>query len=720
MRLFFHALALLFLASITIFSQTPSSTAIPADDDDIVKISTSLIQLDVTATDSRGRIVTDLTKEDFEVYENGEKQDLTSFSFVSAINKRPAERRKKVEKNGVPDPPAPLRIKKDQVRRTIALVVDDLTLSFESIHFVRRALKKFVNEQMQEGDLVAIIRTGGGIGALQQFTYDRSQLLAAAENVRWNPLGGGGVGVFAPIEATLMEKLKASGASEVTDEMIKAEKERMSENNQFRADTFVSGTLGAVNYIVRGMQELPGRKSIVLLSDGFKLFSEIRGGFSESTRIMARLEKLIDEANRASVVVYSIDARGLQTLGFTAADNTNGLSTEAIRQRGSDRREQFLDSQDGLRYLSENTGGLTVLNNNDINNGIEKILDDQSYYLIGYEPDSDTFDPEKRRFNKIDVKVKRRGVKVRYRSGFFGVEDTKTDTLPANLTPEQRVLNALSSPFAVNDIRMSLNTLFKSAGKNNLALSSFVHINAKDLKTVEGADGKKSISFDILAMNFGENGVPLDQIGKTYTISLSEKMRDKFEKDGFVYYFTFPLKKPGAYQMRVAIRDHATNKVGSANLFVEAPNLKKNRLSLSGLAVQNISFSEWKALNDNGKTPANADTRMDTSRREFKRQTVLIYGFDVYNAKLNSAQKPELETRTRVFYNGKLLYEGENQPASLNSATVGKNIWVINGALRLGSEMKLGDYVLQVVITDKLAKRKRQIATQFVQFEIVK
>src|SRR5205085_8129921 len=97
----------------------------------------------------------------------------------------------------------PTPVKPEQVRRTIALVVDDLTLSFESTYYVRRALKKFVDEQLQDGDLVAIIRTGAGIGALQQFTTDRRQLYAAIEKIRWNPVGNGNIGAFAPLEAKL-------------------------------------------------------------------------------------------------------------------------------------------------------------------------------------------------------------------------------------------------------------------------------------------------------------------------------------------------------------------------------------------------------------------------------------------------------------------------------------------------------------------------------------
>src|SRR5713226_9811644 len=103
----------------------------------------------------------------------------THFSYIVAAAPSAVANSAKpttVEKNAPPVPPVAL--KADRVRRTIAIIVDDLGLSFESVHFVRKALKTFVDEQMQPGDLVAIVRTAGGNGALQQFTTDKTVLYA--------------------------------------------------------------------------------------------------------------------------------------------------------------------------------------------------------------------------------------------------------------------------------------------------------------------------------------------------------------------------------------------------------------------------------------------------------------------------------------------------------------------------------------------------------------
>lgn len=726
MRKFIPTLAFIGLCLSAVFAQNtnPSPTPKPsANDDDVVKISTALIQVDVTVTDKKGKIVSDLKPEDFEIFENGEKQNISNFSFISSVSasSQPPAKPNPNDKLTVPIPPT--QIRPEQVKRTIALVVDDLTLSFESTYYVQRALKKFVNEQMQDGDLVAIIRTGGGIGALQQFSSDKRQLFAAIEKVRWNPIGNGKIGAFSPIEPSLLEQAQATGAN-ISEEQLEAEKAFNQSAKSFREDIFATGTLGAINYVIRGMKELPGRKSIMLLSDGFQLFSQTTSGFRDSSRVLQSLQQLVDLANRSSVVIYTMDARGLQTTGLTAQDDTGILSAAAVEQRLTDRRTELFNTQDGLIYLARQTGGLPIINNNDLSGGIRKILDEQSYYLIGYAPDAETFDPKTRRFNKLVVKVNRKDTNVRYRSGFFGVADEQIKK-PINQTRFQQLTTALTSPFAVNDISLRLNTLFGSDVKNGSFVRSVMHVNTKDLTFTEEADGKKKVIFDVLAVGYGDKGVPTDQISKTYTLIISPEQYQKFVSEGFIYYFAFPIKKPGAYQMRVAIRDQASEKVGSANQFIEVPNLKNKRLTLSGIVLNNLTYQQWNKQQQT--TPANTavdddeqnSPMADTALRSFKRGTVLRYGFEIYNAKAGNGQTPRLNTQTRIFRDGKLLFEGKPQPVNA-SAQNNSQIGYGTGAINLGGEMQTGDYILQIVVTDNLAKDKYKVTTQFVQFEIVK
>jgi VWFA-related protein len=153
--------AALFVAvfAITAFSQTPQTTP---PDNEVVRISTNLIQIDVTVTDRRGKVVTDLRSDELEVFENGKKRKISGFTFISGSRSVPVEQ--KPRDIDIPEPPRTIR--PDQARRVFALVVDDLSMSFESAYHTRRALKRYVDEQMQDGDLVAILRTGAGVGAV--------------------------------------------------------------------------------------------------------------------------------------------------------------------------------------------------------------------------------------------------------------------------------------------------------------------------------------------------------------------------------------------------------------------------------------------------------------------------------------------------------------------------------------------------------------------------
>ena len=319
---------------------------------------------------------------------------------------------------GVAPPVVPVPLKREDVHRTIAIVVDDLGLSFESAGYMRRALKKIVDEEIQPGDLVAIIRTGGGVGTLQQFSSDKRQLYAAIERVKWNPLGAGDTGAFSAIGPPDL-KLPGEHVSSGTGEGR-------------RVEVAGGGMVGTLSYVVRGLRDLPGRKSILLLSDGLMLDSWVK----------MLLDSLIDLANRASVVIHTMDARGLITLGLQPQDNVQmsapvgrpGLggpigvarSVREVNQLMTSRRKSFQDSQDGLNYLAQQTGGLAIRNTNDFSGGVQRVLDDQrGYYLIGYRPDEATFDAKSQhKRHNLSLKVTRQGkFNVRMRNGFFGISE---------------------------------------------------------------------------------------------------------------------------------------------------------------------------------------------------------------------------------------------------------------------------------------------------------
>lgn len=465
------------------------------------------------------------------------------------------------------------------------------------------------------------------------------------------------------------------------------------------------------------MSELPGRKSVVFFSEGFLMTNTNAEGFAENSRSLDPIRRLIENANRASVVVYAIDPRGLIYTGLTAADDTGGRTTEQVETEMSGRREKLNETQASLKYISEETGGFAMINNNDLAAGVGRVLEDQSYYLVAYEPDNDTFDPAKLRFNKVDVKVSRSGAKARFRSGFFNVADREKPPVSANPTLGQ-LEHALVSPFAVNGISLRLNALFGNDVKGVSYVRSLLHVNAADLKFVDGENGVKKAVFELLAISFGDNGQPVDQLGKSYTLTVKPEAYKNIISDGFVYHFYFPVKKPGAYQYRVAIRDTQGGTLGSASQFIEVPDLRKKRLTLSSIVLENLSEEAWKAATGATAERYESNPMTDTALRRVKVGSILRYGFEVYNARLDGAKQQKLSARIRVFNDAKLVLDGKAVPVELLGQTDLAHIKVTR-AISLGSKMKPGDYILQIIVTDEADPKKPKLATQAVQFEII-
>ncbi len=693
-------------------AQTPQPTP---PENETIKISTNLIQVDVTVTDRNGNVVTDLKPEDFEIYENGQKQPITDFSFVSIDNRTAAAATQptgKPDKNGIPIPP--VKLKAEQVRRAYALVVDDLGLSFGNVFWVQQSLRKFINEQMQNGDLVAVIRTGSGIGALQSFTSDKRQLLAAVDKIKWNAYGREGIGTFAPIETTLKEDLAGVQRSDGTTKNPagdEQDKEFQKQVDQFRNENFSVGTLGALSYIIRGMRDLPGRKAILLFSQGFPLRPE--GRILDSTRV------LIDLANRSSVLIYTLDPRGLVNPLMANADDVvrNVVPTDPGGGRFDSnpieaRATTFRESQMFLRFIAEETGGIAFLNQNNLDKGILQAVNDQSgYYLLGYQPDDETFDPKKSKFNRLEVKLLRPGLKIRYRSGFFGITDDKMQNVAA-VTPQQKLFNALTSPFGANEVSLSLYPIFENDAGSGDRIQALIHIDGNDLQFARTPEGKQKAVFDIIATIFGDNGMLIEQSSKVYTLELAEKVHQNMLRNGLVYTLSVPVKKAGAYQFRIALRDAVSNKVGSASQFIEVPNIKK-RMALSNLVLDNFTPDEWQKIKlGASRDESEKSVLLDAALRRFRSGTILRYDFVIYNPK----QSRQLKTQMRLIKDGRVVHEEAPVPVKAPGPTDPTRLPAA-GALTLGRNLEPGSYLLQVIVTDEA--NAKNLAAQFVEFEII-
>ena len=722
--------------------QQPSASPNPPqkqDKDDVVRITSNLVQVDATVTDKKGRPIGNLQPEDFEIFEDGRPQKITNFSFISRGEETPAPpapAKSDRSARNVAAPPPPVVLRREDVRRTVALVVDDLGLSFESMHFVRAALRKFVDEQMQTGDLVAIIRTGAGVGALQQFTSDKRLLYAAIERVKWNSRGRSGIAAFSPLQDSplVTGSMQPSENGPVAPKNGQDIERQMREQyNDFKDEIFSVGTLGAINYIVRGLRPMPGRKSVVLLSESMNLFDTKGDG---NYRTIQALRRLTDLASRASVVIYSIDPRGLPPLNLSAADNTTTITTlengavvransgPALMQSLTERSNELWRSQEGLRYLALETGGFFFNNNNDLNLGIKKAIDDsKGYYLIGYRPDESTFDKNgQRRFHNVSVKVKQPDLIVRTRSGFFGISNE--EATPVRRTTEEYLMAAITSPFASGEVDLRLTSIFLDEPPIGSFMRSFIYVSGHSLTFKEEPNGDQRATLDVLAMTFNDQGFAVDRRSRSQDIVVPRAQYQAALENGLIFGINLPIKTPGAFQLRIAVRDGGSGRVGSANQFIEVPDLKKDRLTLSGLylAQRDPARSLVKVSTGSSESAAadkgvyDGDPQSGPAIRRFRAGATLEYGYEVYNTRLDKATRlQQLQSQVRLFRDNQLVFTGK--VLALKGLLDQKRL-VAFGQFPLNPSLPPGDYVLQVIVTDALAKEKNSVATQWIDFEI--
>lgn len=373
-------MTLLVIAGWTALPRAQDPQERPADPP-IFRLGVSIVQLDAVVTDRQGRHVTTLGTDDFEVFQNGKAQPVTAVSYVDVEERWE-------DLSGLP----PLRSTRqvEDARHIFAIVVDDRRMSFESVAAARRSLERFIARQFRSGEVAAMLLTTSGRDRFRsELTFSPATLTAAVRRLHFSPWADGAAtepddtGFAAP--AIDLEQMYERGAA-VT-------------------------AIDRISEAVDTLRELPGRKSVILVSEGFSVY----GSTLENGPIRDALQRLVDRSNRAGVVLYALDPRGLM------APRVMGAQPASLDQR-REYDARIRETQWDLQIVSGQTGGFAIVNSNDFVGGFERILADQrGYYLIGYQPEAGTIDETGSAFRKVKIKVKQKGLTVRTRSGFYGV-----------------------------------------------------------------------------------------------------------------------------------------------------------------------------------------------------------------------------------------------------------------------------------------------------------
>jgi len=741
------------LLALTVFAPAPAlaqddvplprpNVVVPTDPPTF-KTTRSLVTVDCVVVDKDGKQVTDLTPADFEVKYSGKVQRLQNVVYVPVRSGRAvAEHAAPVAgteagtnasaKRRLDVGPQPGGVRAEAVTRTIAVVVDDLGLSWESTVNVRNALRKFVDEEVAPGDLVAILRTSGGIGALQQFTTDKRLLQAAVERVQWTVLSRQGVTAFDPVfpgerytdPARSDKRIETAGGSRADRALGASRVEDSLDEN--RARVLATGSLGALRYVIRGVKDLPGRKAVVFASEGFDLFDR-----TGAVNVWRAFVSLMDEANRSGVVVYTLDGRGLSTGGLTAEDNpqlprsTFGIGgnngdqflRELIIGAHATRTTQLHNSEEVLYFLAKQTGGLAMLNTNDLAGALARVASDlRGYYLLGYDlPDDQPrgWDP-----GRVSVRVKRDGLIVRARQGLFGSAGK-----PEKSAAVDPVLMAAVSPFNAGAITVRLTSLFGHEAQGDPYIRSLLFIDPNALSFTTGADGRHEAKVEIVQLAIGDNGQVPGNWRRTLTLRLTDTQLQDAQTQGVVYNTRMEVKDAGAYQVRTAVRDLATGAMGSASQFVEVPRVGPGRLAVSGVLLRAQAPSKAAVpTTAAGTGPSSAESERDDVLGEppvriFRPGSQVVYAYQIYDG-LAGDEAADLRVSSALLRDGRVLYRSPETIAAV-AAVAGPHgteprAIPVAGLLSLGTDVPPGTYALQVIAT----AGKKKVAVGFADFEV--
>jgi len=716
-----HLLLIAIVAVSTVTAQTPQKpTQQETDNQDIVRVTTSLIQTDVVVTDKNDQIIDDLKLSDFKLLENGKKQDLQFMEFVKGSTEPRSEGT--IEIAGKPvEPEVARNLSVKDLRRVFAFVIDDLTIPFEDIYTVRKMLTDFVDNKMQQGDLVAIIRVVGGSGFLQQFTSDKAILRRAISQIAartsvYNAFNNLQTPGQINTERANAIALEATGGTSFVPEQISAENGNLdaSEDGSVKAQRALSTLVTAAD-VIDSMKLLPGRKNLIMLSGGLPIFESGQqqitiGGaqvtVEESrtyiTNVSYLIRQLADRASRAGVVINTMDIRGLKAQrGVALFTDPGNEATSALFGGANGGGASFgrgvnpgvfnnsaldtMSGHQGLQMLSDITGGVSVVNSDNFSSGLDKIIGRNSYYLLAYRP-SEPFDGK---FHKIEIKVDRAGAKVYSRVGYYA----RADQPAKDLTKEQMIVRAARSPLARRDVNIAGNLQYRFGADNRADVDVNLAIDANNLDFKQDADGKYHATFDVVGFLIDGVGRQQDGFSQTVTSSFTAEEYKQALANGISFTGHATLGA-GHYQLRAVVREEETGRMGTVSQYLEVPDLTKKRLAMSSLFLYAVDLSAGATA---APMPLNA-------LRQIPRKFDIRYAAVIYNPRLDGG-KPQLKWQLFVTQGTRLLFKSAEQPVR-GSVQNGQMAQV--GQISL-AKAPAGRYILTLVITDPLADKKAQV-----------
>lgn len=552
---------------------------------DVIKFETSLVQTDVMVFDKQGHFVEGLKPEQFQLRINKAPREISFFEMVRTGGFSSQRDELKDTQSTAPNPTNPKLA--DAQRRSIIFFVDDYHLAPDSLSRARKALLDFIDNRTRENDLVAITSPSGQVGFLQQFTSNKDALRSAAARLSYRNPGKADMDQ-PPMSQYIAMKIREGDEQAMVYYIQEVQKQhcymgicsvtpdgarQMVRNRaqQIVAESAPStdDTLRLLEGLMRTAAQIPGRKLVFVISDGFYLSD------SKFTSI-DRLKRVTDAAGRAGVVIYTLDARGIVGDGV---DLTNDKPIDSKGMLTAASIGQISASQDGLTALAADTGGRAFLNTNQpMHEWVEKVIDETSrYYLLAWKPDND--EQKRGKFKDIDVSViGRPDLKVRMRTSYFKsaalpllTTKKKKDKDPAKAREDDMRL-VIDAPVTQHEIPAEVDVRFMQIPGFGTRIVATLSIDDSAL-SFDLTEGKLAADVDIGGIVYDDKGKPIDSfVGRLRILQRNAAAGAAGQQKRSIYRFS-TFVPGGLYQVRVAIRDLKSSRTGSAMDWIKIPKI---------------------------------------------------------------------------------------------------------------------------------------------------
>jgi VWFA-related protein len=519
---------------------------------------TVLIQVPMVVTDKFKNHIRGLTKENFQIFEDGKQQKIADFEeIVTANTKLPVVAPK-------PGEFANLTLS-DQRPHTITIIVlDTINTPFLDQYTGRRALIKYLADNLDSGQVLALmIMTSHGVKVVQGLTGDREQLVQVLKKVSSEQTGMEGLSQDAQANAAVGDVPNLPSASAISANPFAAVAAFLAHGDavsaSFKQPKAIEETLHGLLGIAWSLSGVPGRKSLIWATGGFPFQISSPSQLPGTDYLSLLYQRTMQALDAAQISIYPVDVRGLVSNSPMGDASLAHMDSGPVLGEQIGNRTLFQQSTiDSLNELADMTGGRAFYNTNDLTSSFKHAADDgSSYYLASYYLDTHN---NKTGWRQLKVKVDKKDTEVRAREGFF----VTNATMNPDATRSSDLAYALSSPIESSGVPISVKWLGTSGDGAKKRAEFIVHMPSGGV-SVEASDGQKHLNFDFAAaayVNNSKNSQSAVTTGRTVNMSVSDAQMATLSSKGIDMKNALDLG-PGNYIVRVVIRDNVTGKIGS-------------------------------------------------------------------------------------------------------------------------------------------------------------